>query len=343
MGGRAEAIAREKQETAGGWRGKNFIDLDRLEKDWGIKPWKPSDGDNFIAIIPPEDEDAYYGTRIYVHNNVGPDKSNLLCPREHKKGPACPICEEREALRSSPDADDEEVRSLNCYPPKHIFLILDMASQKTMDAGVQLFIAGVTINNAIMDLSEDPRTGAVIDITDLDKGFDLYFKRKGKGLRTEYSGFRLEPRDPLPEEPLAQIENMPPLEDFLSFLDYEEIAEEFFGTTEAEEKPAEKPAPSSSRRRRGGRSEKPEAEPEKDDEFFDKAQPVDEPDDAPAPAEIGRRVRDRVKREKGTGFVAEQEEQEPLPGQEHEQEPEQEEKPEPKARKKAAPRQRRRR
>jgi len=83
--GRIDAIKREKEQNASGRSGEFYLDTARLKEEWGVEQWKPEEGDNFIAIIPPEDPDCYFGVKISPHFDVGPKNGAFLCPAEHRK------------------------------------------------------------------------------------------------------------------------------------------------------------------------------------------------------------------------------------------------------------------
>lgn len=221
--GREAAYERERSETS---RGRNFlvIDEDRLESEWGITRWAPGE-QNWIAILPPLDETKYIGVRAYIHRNIGPDQKSFLCLREHRRG-VCAICEARASARVR-GAEAEELRALNCFPPRYFFLVVDMRSAETEAKGVQWAELPSTVNDGILGLVKDPRTGQVTDIADLDHGKNLYFAKEGKGLQTRYRDFKLEDRKPIPEAILAQIEGMPDLDEFLLWPTEEEVRAEF--------------------------------------------------------------------------------------------------------------------
>jgi hypothetical protein len=70
---------------------------------------------------------------------------------------------------------------------------------------VQLYDAPSKVNNAILTLSKDRRTGKVIDISDPTEGKVLCFDRKGTGIKTEYEGFELQNDEPVPPELVKQV------------------------------------------------------------------------------------------------------------------------------------------
>lgn len=303
MSPREKAMRREQKELAGGWKGTPAIDFDRLEKEWGIKQWKPSEGTNFLSILPPDDPNAYIGSRIFIHRNIGPNRSEILCLNQNEIGDGrCPICERREELRRDPEADEKEAKDLNAWPAKHVFLILDSKNKTTLQEGVKVFVAGVKINDAVVKLSNHPRTGAFIDISDIEEGYDFIFTRTGTGMKgTRYSGYQIEERDPISDEALAQIAKMPPLEDFFIVKTYDEIRGEFSGSAPRGDDQESPPESSRRSRRSRGSESADESRRSRDREDEGRGDPLDElPEEketTDSPEDIGDRVRGRSRGE----------------------------------------------
>ncbi len=244
---REDAIRREAKRHKGG-RGADWLDRDRLETEWGVKQWKPQEGDNFVALIPPEDDNTYFGYCIYVHYDMGPNQESVLCPAEHGKD-RCPICEEREALRND-GYEKEDLRPYNCFPPRYLFLIVDVKSRDTAADGIQIWCAPNTINEGLLSLSINERTQEVIIIADMKKGSDFFFHVAGKGKLTRYSGFKLHKREnKIDKALLASIDGMPWLDDFLEFKSYDELVEMLEAVKKSRERQAER---GSGDRERGG-------------------------------------------------------------------------------------------
>lgn len=302
--GRMDAINREIS-SAGKRAGKQFMDFDRLEQDWGVKLYKPADGDNFIRIIPPLDDNKYFGQKVFVHYSIGPNNSSYLCLSQMSNKP-CPICQERDRIQKL-GAEQEELRALNAWPARYVYLVVDTTSAEKIREGVKVFVAPNQINEAILSLSKDPRTGRVIDISDSKDGHDIYFKRTGKDLQTRYSGYRLEELSDVPEKVLAQIDDMPDLEDFLLFPTYEELKEAMeggVGRKDEEEAPA-----------RRGRTEETEAPARRRSEPEEEERPRRRGEEQDSAEDIGRRVRERLaqQEEPEAAPVATEEEDEDRP------------------------------
>lgn len=222
---RKDAIKRTADRRERGYGNtESYFDFDALAK-LGIEVWKSKEGPNFIAVVPPPDPDAYFGYEFFAHYNVGVSGGSFICPRMMKKG-KCPLCEEYQRLKGQPDMSEKTLRTLNPFPPRHMFWIIDMQSEETQAQGVQLYDAPMTVNDEILSLSKDSRTGEVIDVSDPVDGFTLEFERAGKGIRTTYRGFKLEERDPLFEDWLEQVV---PFEDVVVIQDYDYLKTAYYG------------------------------------------------------------------------------------------------------------------
>jgi hypothetical protein len=232
---RKDAIRRQMEDSDYGDRGWYTNDL--------LPAYKAREGDNFLDIIPPEREDEYFGRKIYVHYDVGPDKEAVLCLTKMKKEP-CPICEERGRL-----VNDDDIKAL--YPTvRYLYIVVDRLNRDEEKKGPQLYDAPATVNREILALSKNPRTSEVIDISDPDEGKTLYFERIGKTkTSTKYEGFRLIDRDePIPDEWL----DIPTFDEILVYKTYEEIDAMFGGSMSVHVAPeseldSEPPLPSRSR------------------------------------------------------------------------------------------------
>jgi len=219
--GRMDAINKELKQKESGFTSDRhwYINTEALDK-LSIKQYKATEGDNFLRILPPLDPEAYFGLAIFVHYNLGPDKNDaFLCPRMMKKE-RCVICERQDALKAK-GVEDTVWKKLGCFPPRYLYLARDCKNDETMDEGTQLYDAPQTVNNEILTLSKDRRSGEVVDVSDPDDGKLLVFTRTGmKATNTRYSGFELEKDDPIPEE---WLDNLPELEDCLQYASEEDM------------------------------------------------------------------------------------------------------------------------
>lgn len=171
-----------------------------------------------------------YYLEVYSHMNIGPNNWNICCPSKNF-GLPCPICEEYGRLQAA-GADWETVLKPLKLNRRCVYAVWmhDVPALKEEAKGIQILeIAHFSMEASIMPLARDPRTGAMIEISDPDEGRTVYFERKGiKKDNTKYLGFQLLTRDPIPDEILAQA---PPLNEAIEVLDYEQIKSLFYGGT----------------------------------------------------------------------------------------------------------------
>lgn len=186
-----------------GNKGKWYIDSDALE-DLGIESYKAEKGPNYIRLLPQRDPDADFFREIHVHYDVGGSKDAFLCPRKMYDEP-CSVCEYADTLRKAGESRDT---FLPFYPSRRfLFFIVDVFDEKTRAKGIQLYDAPVTIMNGIIGVSEEPRTGEIIDISDPDEGFNLVFKRTGTDMKnTRYEAFQKElPQKDVPDRLFDEV------------------------------------------------------------------------------------------------------------------------------------------
>jgi len=162
MSKRMAAIKKARSEKGKGGNNKAwYVDETKLA-DLGIKQYKAKEGTNYLRVIPPPDEEAYFGYKIFVHYDIGVNGDAFLCPAQMQKEP-CPICERREELRAR-EADPDLIKALNAFPPRFLFWAVDMESEETAKDGVHLYDAPMTINDEIITHSDpcrrDRRSGS---------------------------------------------------------------------------------------------------------------------------------------------------------------------------------------
>jgi hypothetical protein len=195
----------------------------------GIKTFTPATRDNTIRIMPPTWEDAsHYGWDVYVHSQIGPDRSAYMCPKSMKLG-ACPICEERQkAERSDPDY------AATLRPSHRIAMyVIDRDEE---DEGPKLWLAPHTLEKEIAAQALDKKTSEVFELDNLEEGFDLSFTREGKELGTKYGAVKIARRaSPLSDDEdtavawMEQITDAPVPDQFIMH-DEDKIAEAFAAT-----------------------------------------------------------------------------------------------------------------
>lgn len=231
---RLNAIKQEREETK--QRGvSRFVYVNTaVAERLGLQQYKVADGDNFVSILPPKKEDEFYGKKVFIHSNIGADNRVFLCPNKMKKKP-CPICEEIARIRVK-NPDDECLAVLRPRL-RYLFFVVDVTSKETIKKGVMFWDAPTTVKDEIVSLSQDRRSGKLVDVSDPDDGRDILFTKSGKGLKTRYSAFELEEREPIPDEWIKQVCDF---EKILNWIDYETMSEEFLPQTESPEEEMEK-------------------------------------------------------------------------------------------------------
>jgi len=288
---RLDTIKNEAKERAeggfGGVKRKWYTDNEKLEK-LGMKQYKAKQATNFLSIIPPEDATKYFGLKVFIHFDIGANHDAYLCPKM-MKGEKCILCERREQLKTQ-EADKELLKAFSCFPPRYLFIVVDRASKETEAIGPQLYDASQGINDEILGLSKDRRTGEVIDISDIDNGRMLVFDRTGKGATsTRYSAFELEKQDPIPDEWL----DIPTIEELLHYGTQEEMAASMgLVARDGEPEDAPDPAMTNTPRSRRAASVTPEVKPE----VQQPTAPVAEPAPVTAPAPVAAPAAESTRR-----------------------------------------------
>lgn len=207
----------KKREERGG-------DFDRMFED-GIKSFKVKDGDNSIRIIEPTwDDPEHFGYDIYVHYGIGPEKQTYLCPSKMKNEP-CPICEERaKAVRSG---DEEYAKELE--PRKRVLVyLIDRNNEKE---GVLVWAMPKSFDTDLISISQDKRTGEILQIDDPFEGYDVDFEKQGAKDRTRYTGISIARRSSeLGKDDWRDFAFDHPLPSILNFYSYDHLAAAFGGS-----------------------------------------------------------------------------------------------------------------
>lgn len=212
-------------------RAEGNSDYDKFVKD-GIKNFKPRDGDNRIRILPPTWKGAkHYGVDLKVHYGVGADRQSYLC-LHGMKGEDDPIYEAYQRARAELNDDEdnkelkEHVGQLKAKNRTGVYLV-DRDDEK---AGVQFWAMPASLDQDIVMVMQDKRTGEVLPIDDPDEGYDVEFVKKGKLRNTEYTGVAIARRSsPLGDSKWLKFAVENPIPDQLVYYPYEHIAKQFGG------------------------------------------------------------------------------------------------------------------
>jgi len=255
-----------------------------------------------LHLLPPHADDPPINSLpLFVHPDIGPNGESYLCPKKmasvfHElkmpipdiiKDAKCPICEEHDrrvahyrkvkgdlsqseweklwggmtALRNHSGQWNEQNK-----PKSRLTWVCDAYDEESEKLGVGFWLMPVTriYNEGLLDCMEDPDDpeDGYIDPFDEKDGCYFTFKRKGEGLGTKYSGFKLTPRKWDDDEDLewfqGVMDSVPRYDEVLVFHTYEEMEEALAGmlAEEANEEPAEEDEPRSRGRSRGRDSER---------------------------------------------------------------------------------------
>jgi hypothetical protein len=243
----------------------------------GFVVYKPKEGENIIRILPPtwlsfddngnmlKDEafekwGAYWEISVYVHNNIGPDRSTFLCLAEMKDEP-CPVCEARL------DAADEEERFALSPNRRALCWLIDRNDEK---AGPQLWaMPHKKVFKPICARSTDRKTGGVILVDNPEEGYDVFFNVEHAGKKNaDYTAVDFD-RDPTPIHDDERIQakwlkyiKENPLPEILNFQDHDYMLKVLSGRISKKEQDEEvEETTTTTRRPRRGASEETE-EPE---------------------------------------------------------------------------------
>lgn len=209
----------------------------------GIDTFTPKDGSNRIRICPPTWKGYKdFAFDVWVHYRVGPDEQSYLCLSK-MKGKPCPLCEER--MKASKRGEDKDyISSLQPKIRKAVWVI----NRKSSDGEQpELWTMPPGVHREINELSIDEETGECIFVEDPMEGFDIKFKKQGKGIRTNYSGLQIE-RNSTPltsdEDLLEEWKDFlvkHPIPDCLRYYSYEHIANVFGGKVSTSEDENDRP------------------------------------------------------------------------------------------------------
>ena len=153
-----------------------------------ISEYRAKEGTNLVRFLPPTwegGERGHYALDIFLHYSIGAEKTTYLCPQKMKVGP-CPICEiVNEAYRRG---DEKEAKELSVKPRSLAYMI----DRQNETEGVKAYPQPTTkLDFEVCAICKDEDTGEFLSIDHPKNGFDVQFKKLGKGLNTVYSGIKL--------------------------------------------------------------------------------------------------------------------------------------------------------
>lgn len=189
-----------------------------------------------FAKDPVNEGDLTYYLDIYVHQNIGPGKAQIVCPQRNY-GKPCPICEDIEAKVK----DGWEWEDYSGIAPKRrcVYNVWVLSDPKEEAKGVQIWEASHRFSEKqIQAQAKAPRGGGVIPFASPEEdGHSISFSVENDEYRT-VSGMKLVPRDyVIPDEVL---EDAFTLDELIVLLEYAAIFDIYYGEGAYAEMKAEK-------------------------------------------------------------------------------------------------------
>ena len=177
--GKAVKGSQERKESGGKYKSifkdgleLTFLKLDERQHILDIIPYFAGKNDPHV-----EEGQSTYVLDLWVHRGVGINEDNYVCLFKNYDLP-CPICEHQAELMRTEDYDETIVDGLN--PKRRVIynvICYDTAEQE--EKGVQIFeVAHFFMENNIIPISSDSRTGEPIKFADPDEGKSIAFQTK---------------------------------------------------------------------------------------------------------------------------------------------------------------------
>lgn len=193
---------------------------------------------NVMSYVDSHDQDV---TKLEVKTHsimVNGFYKSVICPKAMfpEKNLPCPICEKRESKMASDPDDSDNTKKLN-VKVREIYYLQDVSNKTELSKGIQVFnIAGFyfgwkvrPLTKAIIGGEGIKGTRGDIDITDKEEGrivqFNVGTKKTDDGVMPDYFGHKLIEREPLSTEIMERMADLPPLEDLLLTLSYDDLYE----------------------------------------------------------------------------------------------------------------------
>ncbi len=177
-------------------------------------------------------EDIWYRYAFKKHSNIGPNKTNVICPSVI--GKKCPICEERQAIYDDPEQDNDLASALYASP-RSIFVIQFTAGKNKgeiflMEISDYCFFDAVSHE---IDISSESDYN---NFADLEGGYTLEVRFKAEKFgknefaMTDRVDFR--ERDDIDEDIFDEI---PCLDSMIAYPTYKQIEALFNGMDDDED------------------------------------------------------------------------------------------------------------
>ena len=212
--------------------------------------------------------ELFYNRKYYIHKDIGPEGSWVVCPKKTLKKP-CPICEEVSKMKKDPKMDEDVLKAL--YPKeRELYVVIDTEDKEEK---IQLFdqssyLFGKDFFETINESEDDDLLG----FADLQDGqtVTIKFKKKTHDTFTYYEpvDFEFSKRDDYDEDILDEV---PDLDACLKIESYDYLKELFEGGSAGDDEDDEEQEDESprSRRKRGDKKSKRKSKDEDDEQEED--------------------------------------------------------------------------
>ena len=152
----------------------------------GVDTYQMKTGTHVARILPPTwDDHSHFGLTVWVHAYIGPDGSSYICPYKTFNKP-CAACEA--AADAKKQGEAEEAKQLEVRE-RILTYVLDRNEDDNIP---RVWNMSASQDKEISGLCQDPRSGEAIEVDNPESGFDLTFKRSGKGLHTKYTSYQFD-------------------------------------------------------------------------------------------------------------------------------------------------------
>ena len=244
---RYQASYQSKDSDNGGKVG--VMDWKKIDRE--ISFFSPIEGRNRINIIPYEIKtknhplvkrgefevgDLDYVMDFFVHRNIGPSESSVICLK-NTFGKPCPICEQSALLRKQ--GKEQEANELKASR-RVIYNVQDL---KDPDKVKVFETSHFLFEKELIDESRDEE-GGFVDFADPTDGKEIKFRcqevQKGAMKFKEYKSFSFEDRDEEIDDDL--LEQAISFDEVIRVPTYEEVEKILYGSEDEdeEEKPKKK-------------------------------------------------------------------------------------------------------
>jgi hypothetical protein len=276
---RATISYKTKEQGGGGSRVINWKDVDSE-----VRFFQPAVGKNAINIIPFEIKsknhplvkqgqmeigELDYCLDIWVHRNIGPSESSVICLKK-TYGRACPICEEADKFKKQ--GKEKEAAALSAR--RRVFYNVEDTRKKPGE--LQVFeVSHYLFEKELIDEARNEEEGdeSFVDFADPEIGSVIRFRCS----KTSQGGFEFndfksfsfaEREDTIDGDLLTAAISF---DEYLNVLDYEQVQAILFGADEDDEESEEDDEPSAKK------TDRKVARDDEDGEEEEEEEPVKKP------------------------------------------------------------------